>query len=127
MRYLLDTSVLIRWARRDEACRARIHGLLLNGDELGCCDVTLAEFYAGVAPGVEPLWDRFLDSLTYWQTTRDTAMRAAHYRRTARLQNHRLETADVLIAAVAHQQRATLLTANARDFPMPDVRVVALD
>lgn len=119
MRYLVDTSALIRYVRGNRAAVERVTGLAAAGETLGCCAIVVAEFYAGVAPGRRANWDRLLNSLEFWPATWLTAVRAGQYRREARLRNRALTTSDALIAAVAYEQSAILLTANPRDFQIP--------
>jgi predicted nucleic acid-binding protein len=121
--YVVDTSALIRYVRGDRAATERIQSLGESGETLGCCAVVVAEFYSGIALGQHENWDELLDGLVFWPTTRATAIRAGNYRREARRENRTLSTPDTLIAAVAFEQHATVLTANPRDFPMDDIRV----
>jgi predicted nucleic acid-binding protein len=125
MRFLLDTSAIIRFARGNRASVNRIDYLVERGEELGCCDITIAEFYSGAPYGRDRRWDRLMDLLDYWPTTRDAAMLAASFRRDARRRNRMLGLADVIVAAVAVEQSATLLTANPRDFQLPGLEVEA--
>lgn len=127
MRFLLDTTVLIDFALRREPVRERVLALIGAGHDLGVSAVSLAEFYAGVAPGEDPAMDRFLDRLPCWDATRPVAMVAGGYRRHF-LRDHRrkLATPDTLIAATARVHQAALLTNNPRDFPVDEIRVEPL-
>ena len=126
VRVLPDTSALIRLVRGNATAEARFRERSEAGDIFGCCDVTLAEFYSGVAHGSRPRWDTMMSSFEFWPTSREIAMRAGRYRFEAMRRNVRLSVADTLIAAVARAYGATILTANPRDFPMDDVAIEEL-
>lgn len=126
IRYLLDTDVLITFSRGRQPTTSRLLALLEQGNEVGICPVTVAEYYAGVKRGTDPQLDRFIDSLAYWGITRAAALAAGSYRFAFARQGTPLSTADTLIAAVAARHRATILTRNSKDFPMDDVPVLEL-
>ena len=54
------------------------------------------------------------------------AMRAGIYRKTASESGQTLSVSDSLLAALAHENDATLLTNNLKHYPMKDVRVLSL-
>ena len=125
-RYLLDTDVLITFSRGREPTASRLLALLEEGNEVGICPVTVAEYYSGVERGDDPKIDRFIDALPYWGITPAAAVAAGHYRYMFARNGRPLSTADTLIAAVASRHHATVLTRNAKDFPMEDVAVLEL-
>lgn len=120
---MLDTSVLIRFARGNRTSIERIATYIRNRDRLASCDVTIVEFYSGSPYGSDPRWDALMDSLEYWPTSRAAAMQAASFRLEARRRNRTLALPDVIVAAVAAENNAILLTANPRDFQWPGLRV----
>jgi predicted nucleic acid-binding protein len=124
MRYLLDSTALIEFAKGIEPTQTRILSLIESGHTVGVCGVSMAEFYAGQPHGQDPRIDRFIDRLPCWDVSREVSRLAGSYRHTF-LHQHRkkLPTADTLVAAVARRQHAILLTRNTRDFPMTDITV----
>lgn len=76
-RYLLDTSALIDFSKGREPACTRILEMVDAGDEVGVCPINIAEFYAGLPPEVQPVWDDFFASLTYWPISRPAAMQAS--------------------------------------------------
>jgi predicted nucleic acid-binding protein len=62
---------------------------------------------------------RFLD------TTREAAARAGRYQAEFEKRGVTIHTADALIAGTARAHGAILLTDNAQDFPMRDIKVEA--
>ena len=125
-RYLLDTTALIDVSKNREPARSRILSMIEAGDELGVCGINVAEFYSGVLPGVSPEWDTFLQTLSYWQITRAAAARAGQDRYQFLHQGRTISTTDVLVAAVARQQGAVLITNNVKDYPMKDITLLPL-
>ncbi len=125
-KYLLDTTVLIDFSKRREPIVAHVFGLIAAGNDLGLCAISVTEFVAGLSPARWPHWSDSIETLSYWDITREAALHAADYRYTFARQGRTLNTADALIAAVAWEQNATLVTANVRHYPMSDIRVQSL-
>lgn len=125
-RYLLDTTALIDVSKNREPARSRILSMIEAGDELGVCGINVAEFYSGVLPGMSAEWDTFLQTLSYWQITRAAAARAGQDRYQFLRQGRTISTTDVLVAAVARQQGAVLITNNVKDYPMKDITLLPL-
>ena len=123
-RYLLDTSALIDFAKGYEPAHATLVQLVEAGDELGVCPVNLAEFYAGLEPSQYPLWDEFFAALGYWPISPGSARQAGVWRYSYARQGTPLSTADTLIAAVALEQAAVLITGNVKDYPMPELQLL---
>lgn len=125
-RYLLDTTALIDFSKDREPARSRILRMIESGDELGVCAVNIAEFYAGLPPERWTVWDDFLSALQYWEITWGTARQAGRFRYDFARRGIALSTADTLVAAVAWERGATILTDNVEDYPMDEVRVLSL-
>lgn len=125
-RYLLDTGTLVDLANDREPVRAGLTAMLDAGDDLGVCAVQLAEFFAGVPVEGRAAWDAFFAVLSYWGIDRETALLAGVYRHDFARRDQQLSTADTLIAAVARQERAVIVTDNnARHSPMDGVRTLS--
>lgn len=122
-RYLLDTTVLIDISRGREPAVSRIRAMIASGDELAISAINVAEFYAGLPPEKRVLHERFISALRYWHITRPIAMAGGQYRYDFARAGRTLSTTDALIAAVARQHGAVLLTDNLKDFPMTDIVV----
>ncbi|HEY8885001.1 MAG TPA: type II toxin-antitoxin system VapC family toxin [Chloroflexota bacterium] len=125
-RYLVDTTVLIDLSKRREPVRSRLRGMLDSGDELGVCAINVTEFYAGLPAEAWSTWESFFATLRYWEISRPAALDAARMRREFARRGQPLSTADTLIAAVAREWHAVILTDNTKDFPTPDVQVMPL-
>jgi predicted nucleic acid-binding protein len=126
VRYLLDTTVLIDASHYREPAFSWLADALGQPDEIGVCAVVIAEFFAGLRPDERPRWAAFVGRLTYWATTREMAQQAGIYQYEYARLGRAILTPDALIAATAAAVRATLVTDNARDFPMPDVAAIRL-
>lgn len=125
-KYVIDTDVLINAAKNREPDRTWLLTKVRDGDQLGLCAITLAEFYSGIRRGTQPPFDEFLDKLPIVVITPQMAITAGSYRFEFARQGTTLATTDCLIAAVAHHTGATLVTHNTRYYPMGDVTVVSL-
>jgi predicted nucleic acid-binding protein len=125
-RFLLDTTALIDFSKRREPTRSRILSMIRAGDELGVCAINVAEFYTGVIPATErPALDQFIRSLAYWEITFGAAVRAGRYRYDFLRAGQTLSTSDVLVAAVARERYATLVTSNQKRYPMTDITLLS--
>jgi predicted nucleic acid-binding protein len=126
MKYLLDTDTLIDFIQDRGDTRSRIVAMLEGGDEVGLCAVTVAELYSGLSEQNHVKWQAFMSTLPYWDVTRDGARQAGIDRKVASATGRTMQVADSLIAAVAREQQAVVLTSNIKDYLMKDVRVLSL-
>lgn len=124
--YLLDTTVLIDLSKGVVPVRPRLDAMVDAGHQLGICAVNVAEFLTEVPPPNQAAWERWLASFRYWDVTWRAAVLAGVYRQSFRSRGRAIGTADALIAAVAVTLDATIITDNARDFPMPDARILSI-
>ncbi len=125
-RYLLDTSALIELERKREPASARLRALISGGEEVGTCAVVSAEFCSGLAPELIPRARRLFASMHFWDITIATSLIASRYRYDFARRGIQLATTDALIAAVAYEQGAVIVTVNVRHFPMSDIVVMPI-
>lgn len=125
-RYVLDSTVLIEFSRGVEPTTARVLELLEAKAELFVSAVQLAEFYSGAAFGTLPEIDAFLGRLHFVPLSREIAVMAGTFRHDALSMGRRLATPDALIAALARNLSATLLTNNIRDFSTTTIAIEQL-
>ncbi|MBI2266409.1 MAG: PIN domain-containing protein [Armatimonadetes bacterium] len=119
--YLLDTTEVIRYLRNIPETVTRIRDLARNGHTLGCTCITVGEVYAGMKPREKEKTDLLLDSLSYFEPSRETAKVAGKWAREYQSRGLKLTILDTLIAAVAYQEKALLITDNKKDFPMSEI------
>lgn len=125
-RYLLDTTALIDFSKAREPAFSLVHGLLGNGDELGVSPINVTEFYAGLAPAQWEVWDEFFEPLLLWPISLSAAKQAGRFRYDFAREGITLSTTDTLVAAVALEQGATLVTSNVKDYPMAEISLLPL-
>jgi predicted nucleic acid-binding protein len=121
--YLPDTNVLIDALNGKRGRRELLRDLVLQGNRLACCDITLAEVYAGMRPHEAQRTDAFLDSLAWYEPSRKIARRAGRLRFDWVRKGITLSLADTLLAATALEYGLTLMTQNEKHFPMPELSV----
>src|SRR3954452_3411402 len=126
MKYLLDTDTVIDCILGTGNTRERIQELIERDDEVALCPVTVAELYSGLSDKRRSKWESWLLSLSYWHIGFDVAAQAGTYRKAASEAGRTLSTTDSLLAALARDKGATLLTSNIKDYPMRDVRILSL-
>lgn len=125
-RYLLDTDVLIDFSKGIEPVTERLLTWIDGTDIVAVCAISVAEFCAGLTPNQATQAARFLDSLTYVDISRSAAARAGQDRYAFARAGTSITTTDALLAAVAREYAATLVTSNIKDFPMEDVFLLSI-
>ncbi|MEW6543179.1 MAG: type II toxin-antitoxin system VapC family toxin [Nitrospirota bacterium] len=119
---ILGTDVLIDLLRGRSGMRAFLDQL--TEDAVPCCSVTsVAEIMAGMRPEESGTTANLLDGLVICDVTRPIAELAGRFK--GRAKGRRLGLADCLIAATAVMEGASVATGNVRDYPMPEVTVLA--
>jgi len=124
--YLLDTTVLIDLSKGIVPVRPRLDALVDAGHDLGICALNVAEFLTGVPPSRRAEWEAWLASFQFWHVTWEAAVLAGVYRQTFRSQGRAIGIVDALLAALAVTLDATIVTDNAKDFPMVGLRIVSV-
>ena len=118
-RYLLDTDALIDFSKGVEPATSMILSWIDGTDEIAVCPITVSEFYASE-------WAPFVSALTYWDISRGAAMRAGQDRYALGRSGMSSTMTDALIASVAREYRATVVTGNAKHFPMEEVSALTI-
>jgi predicted nucleic acid-binding protein len=124
VRYLLDSTLLIDHANRDEPAGKLLERLHAEPHELFTCDVVTCETLSqGDASHLRHL-RTLLDALEYVATSPEAARWAA----SSRLRRHRaggkLGLGDSLIAGVAAELGATVITRNRPEFERQGIEVL---
>jgi len=124
--YLLDSSVIIDILNRKRNRAAQLAQLVREGNILACCAINVAEVYARMRPAEAEETERLLRSLAYHELTWAVARTAGRlrYHQARRGRTHSL--ADMMIAAVALENRLTLITDNVKDFTIGGLTVYPL-
>lgn len=124
VRYLLDTNVLIDYSKGYDPARSLIVQLLQSAHIIGVCSIVVAELKAGLPLADHAQWDVFLSTLEFWDISYRAASRAGEYRFAFGRQGRTIHLPDSLLAGVAYDLGAVLVTSNARDFPMSDISLL---
>lgn len=125
-RYLLDSDAIIDVLAGFPATVAFMEQLQAQGHQMCTCAVVVADVTTGLKPEHRVRGERLLGALEFLPTSREAARQAGQWRGDYRRRGIQLATTDCLIAAVAHEQGAQLITANLRDFPMPEITIFPL-
>jgi predicted nucleic acid-binding protein len=118
--------VIIEVLRGNSVAADFVEGLAQDGETPYTCDVVVAEVFSGLHARHRAQGKAFLDSMRFLTTSPAAARQAGLWRYEFRSHGIQLTTTDALIAAVAFDRRATLITGNVRHFPMPDVTILPL-
>jgi predicted nucleic acid-binding protein len=125
-RFLLDTTALIDLSKGREPAVSRLKSMIAGGDEVAVCAIQVAEFYRGIPPANRQRWDEFFEALAYWEISRAAATQAGVIRYDFDRTGIVLSLTDTLIAAVALERQATLVTNNLKHYPMKGIQLLAL-
>ena len=125
MRYLLDTTLIADHAHGFAPAVALLGRLYADGAELFTCDVVTCEALSGGTDDHLDAVARLLEPLEYVATS----PAAAHWAAASRLKRHRaggrLGLGDSLIAGVAAELGAAVVTRNRPDFERQGIEVLS--
>ncbi|HEX3723705.1 MAG TPA: PIN domain-containing protein [Nitrolancea sp.] len=119
--FLLDTSVIVEFSKQREPAYSQIIAWIRLGESLAVCAVSVAEFYAGLSIAEAYRWEEMIAAFAYWPISRSAAMHAGQERYSYARRAKAISTTDSLLAAVARERHAILVTNNVEDFPMDDL------
>jgi predicted nucleic acid-binding protein len=124
--YVLDTTVLIDFLGGRARAVSSVKELSQEQHDLCTCCICVAELYSGLSAGATRVADQLMSGLTYLDVTADEARLAGSIRYQYARRGIALSTTDTIVAAVAIANDATLVTANVRDFPTEELRLLEL-
>ena len=125
-RYLLDTDAVIDYVAGIPGSVTLIDGLFESGNVLCVSAVVVAEVYAGLTPGDIGKSEGFVGACVFLPTGFEEARQAGEWAFQFKRRGVTLSLTDTLIAATARSHGATIVTANIRDYPMPEVSILSL-
>jgi predicted nucleic acid-binding protein len=125
-RYLLDSDAVVDYLKGFVSTVTFVRQLPSEGHQLCTCGVVECEVHTGLPPGQQEQGQSLLDALQYLPTSRRAARQAGVWRNAYRSHGVQLSATDCLIAATAREEGAEVVTANLRDFPMPELTVIPL-
>jgi predicted nucleic acid-binding protein len=124
MRYLLDSTLLIDHANRDPAALGMLRSLFEEGHELYTCDVVTCEALSFGDSGDLHHLESLLDALEYVALSPPAARWAGASRRARHRTGGKRAVGDALIAGLAVELEAVVVTRNVRDFDQQGVRTL---
>ena len=124
--FLLDTNVIVDALRKRHDRHLLVDHFLDDGMPLASCPITITEIYAGMRPHEEKLTRTFMRSLLFFEITEEVAEQAGLLKAQYARRGRTVSFQDAGIAAVCIAYGCTLVTENAKDFPMPELQLYAL-
>ena len=122
---LLDTDVVVDFLNGRDVVAGFLRARRVANDRLALTPPVVAEVWTGVPPGRRDDVGSILDSFERLPLTESAARRAGVYRYESMRAGRPLALVDLLIAAVAAEHGAILVTRNRRHFPMTDFTVLS--
>ena len=119
--FLLDSSVIIDTINGKRDRNRLLKELIEQGHLLACCPINVTEVYAGMRPHEEIRTSDLLQSLQLFPVTFPIARLAGLLKRDYGKRGITLAATDVMIAAVAIQNKLTLITDNLKHYPMKEL------
>ncbi len=119
--FLIDTDILI-WVLRGNSQYAEFLQDLKYKGPLSISAVTIAEIYKNVFPSEIVKTENVLNELQTWDVTPGIAKQSGLYWQEYSKKLKNLSLTDCLIAATANVNNLTLVSLNARHFPMKDIK-----
>jgi predicted nucleic acid-binding protein len=113
VRTLVDTSVMVDVLRGNQAAMAFLAGC----DEVCASEISRVEVLTGMRAPEQSATQRLLGLFAWQPLDAEIATMAGHLGRMYR-HSHRLDAADLVIAATALRLDAQLATRNVKHFPM---------
>lgn len=118
--YLLDTNHLSAAINRDADLRAKLRDVRLRGDRIGTCVPVLCELHAGIALTArrdhnQRLLRQLLREVRTWPIDHKTAELYGELYHELRRSGKALSQVDIMLAALARQTSAVLVSTD-RDF-----------
>lgn len=122
--HLLDTDALISYLAGNERTVDLIARLNREGNILGVCAINIAELYSGLSEAQRQRTERLIDALLYFELTAQAAKQAGAFRYDSARKGISLSVADTLVAAVAAENNAIVVTGNVKDYPLEEVKTL---
>src|SRR3954453_23326490 len=110
MKYLLDADPLIDYIQDRGNARPRITAMMEQDEEVAVCAITVAEVYSGLSDKRRDIWESWIITLSYWHIGYDVSFQGGRYRKTGSAAGRTLAVTDSLLAALARDKDAVLLT-----------------
>ena len=120
--YLLDTNILIDVLRQRNKRRDLLRQLAAGGGSIACSVITVGELYVGIQPQEKAGTEELLAELDHYDVDTEIARYAGLLKREWAARGRTLALVDMLIAATAILHKLVLVTTNAKDFPMSELR-----
>ena len=120
-KYLLDTTIIIDHLRGNKKVNSYLEIIGQRGDIAGCCCINIAETYAGMRKKEKEKTDRFIESLYYFEVTKEVAKLAGELRQKCFKKGKTLATTDVIITATAMTYNLILITKNVKHYPFSEL------
>jgi len=121
--YLLDTIIIIDHLRGNKKVSSYLEEIGMRGDIAGCCCINVTEVYTGMKDKEKEKTDKFIESLYYFEVTKEIAGLAGRLKQKYVKKGKTLATTDLIIAATAMIYGLTLITKNTKHYPFSELEI----
>lgn len=123
--YLIDTNVLI-YAHKNIKKYANFLKKEFSKDNLAISTITVSEYIAGATKKEKLAFLEFIKHIETIEVDLLTSIAAGEYRKNLSSKSKKVYLLDCIIAATCKVHNLTLVTKNAKDYPMKDIRLKTL-
>ncbi|MBM3709370.1 MAG: type II toxin-antitoxin system VapC family toxin [Actinobacteria bacterium] len=124
--YLLDTTIIIDHLRGNKKISSFLEEIGISGDIAGCCCINITETYTGMKDKEKENTDKFIESLYYFEVTKEIAKLAGAMKQEYAKKGKTLSTSDVIIATTALTYGLILITKNIKHYPFNNLKLKEL-
>lgn len=124
-KFLPDTNIFIRASKGFEKELTFLNQQIENG-ELIISVIVIGEFYPRASEGEKQIFDDLVDRFGVLGIDEEVAKTAGNYRQEFIRKSKKVFLLDCFLAAQAKLNNLTLVTNNKSDFPMKDIKIIAL-
>lgn len=122
---LVDTSILIDFARKKNKSKSRFHSLIEKDMQFGISVITHYEFGVGLTSRHKKLWDFINTEFAILPLSKMISEKAILINNKLKKENQRIDIADLMIGATAVSYNIGLSTLNASHFArIEDLQII---
>lgn len=123
MNFLPDTNIIINFLKGKDPDKTFLSNLLIN-NHLLISTISSAEFIAGASESDKDKFYDFCKLGDLLDVNQEIAVAAGEYRQKLQRKTKKVYLLDCFLAATCKKHNLVLITNNAADYPMRDIKII---